>query len=723
MTIKEAFGPAVWVRAKEPADPPFYFLRGVFRVNHAKRATLRVAGLGYFECWLNGKPISDDRFLPLNTDYEARENYPVNEVLSGHRILVPEYDVKDLLRDGENLIAIHFGGGWYDRRGHEAHFGAAKAIWRVFGEDGDGGFDFGSGETDRIAPGFITEYDLISVEAQDLRKEIKRAYEVDFPDGALPFAVKARAPETEYGFSDCPPDRVCERIVPLPPDGARLVYDCGFNLTGTPVVRLFGRAGETVTLRFAEEITQDGALDPAFIHGQRLSLVCSGEEEEARARFTWFGFRYFSIEGPGEVRCVETVHTDVKSAAAFTCDDDTLNWFDRAFKTTQLMNMHGGVPSDCPHKERRGYTGDGQLVCRAAMIAFDAERFYRKWIGDILDCQDRRTGHVQYTAPYVRSGGGPGGWGSAIVEVPYQFYKRCGDLDTLKKCYPAMLRYFDYLDLKSVNRLVAADKEGEWCLGEWCTPEATVLPPPFVNNYFYIKALTRCMEIAPLVGGAADLPELEARRQAAAEALTAAYHNPMDGSFLGCRQGANAFAVDIGLGDERTYKNLRAYYEALGGYDTGIFGTEIVTRVLFEHGDGDLAVALLRSEGPHSFAEMKKRGATTIWEYFPGSLRDRSHSHPMFGAVDALLYDHLLGIRQPAGEAGWRRLEIAPVFVRALSSVSGSRDLPAGRVSVSWRREGAGVRLLTVLPPDLPAVLALNGERAPLKAGTNEVLL
>ena len=130
------------------------------------------------------------------------------------------------------------------------------------------------------------------------------------------------------------------------------------------------------------------------------------------------------------------------------------------------------------------------------MNILDGESFYRKWIGDIRDCQDTLTGHVQYTAPYIRSGGGPGGWGCAIVEVPYQFYKHYGDKSVLEECYPQMLRYFDYLESKSHADLVISDKEGQWCLGDWCTPESIVLPAPFVNNYFYIKSLNRCIEIA-----------------------------------------------------------------------------------------------------------------------------------------------------------------------------------------------------------------------------------
>jgi alpha-L-rhamnosidase len=207
---------------------------------------------------------------------------------------------------------------------------------------------------------------------------------------------------------------------------------------------------------------------------------------------------------------------------------------------------------------------------------------------------------VQYTAPYIRSGGGPGGWGCAIVEVPYQYYLHYGDKSVLEECYPNMMRYFDYLEYRSENNLVVTDKEGQWCLGDWCTPKSIVLPAPFVNNYFYIKSLEKCIEIAEIIGRTEDIPTFAERIERRKSAIMAAYFNKWDGNFLGGQQGANAFAVDIGLGDERTYKNMVEYYKKLGGYDTGIFGTEILIRLLFENGYADTALMLLSSEKKNS---------------------------------------------------------------------------------------------------------------------------
>ena len=98
--------------------------------------------------------------------------------------------------------------------------------------------------------------------------------------------------------------------------------------------------------------------------------------------------------------------------------------------------MHYGIVSDCPHRERLWYTGDGQLTCNAAMLLLDSRRLYRKWIRDILDSQDPNTGHVQHTAPFYGGGGGPGGWGGAVVIVPYTFYRHFKDRELLAECWP-----------------------------------------------------------------------------------------------------------------------------------------------------------------------------------------------------------------------------------------------------------------------------------------------
>lgn len=757
MNRSEVFGAAQWVCAgayahktsvtADPAGTPhFPVLRSRFAAGSAiKKATLRVLGLGFFHCYINGRRVSEDQFLPLNTDFEARDNYPTNEVLTGHRIYVPEFDVTSLLHPGENTLALHFGGGWYTFNDAgdwndfsdggdwftdpTARFGDPKAIFRLVIEDETGAHEAVSSTADRIGASFVATYHFTQTENQDYTAWDDACLGEDFNDAAWPCAQPAKEPDTEYLFSDCPADRF-EPLTPavcLLREGDTACYDAGKNASQIPVLRITAPAGEKVTVYFSEARTPEGkphcaaALDNndrCFGWNQSFSVISDGKERIVQPAFTWFGFRYFSVTGSAEVLGTRMVHTDVAVTAEFECDNDDLNWMFQAFVNTQLSNMHAGIPSDCPHIERRGYTGDGQLICHAAMDILDARAFYRKWIEDIGDCQDTVTGHVQYTAPYTRCGGGPGGWGCAIVEVPWQYYLHYGDIAPADRLYPQMLRYFDFLEAHSENGLVTSDKAGQWCLGDWCTPIQVALPAPFVNNYFYIRSLLRTIEIAKLTGREADIPMLEARVEARRAAVKAAYFNTWDSNFIGGLQGANAFALDMGVGDETTLKNMVKYYTADGCYDTGIFGTEIVTRVLFERGEGELAARLMTARTGNSYAGMRDAGATTLWEYWPAGNHIRSLNHPMFGAVAGCLFDWLLGIQ---GTPGYTTLRIAPVLPSCLQHARGKRVLPTGEVRVAWQKKDGTAEFTVTVPEGVPAVLVFNGTEYPLTAGENRI--
>ncbi len=725
MKQQDYFGSAQWLCAgsAEKSAYAFPLLRSRFTCTGARKATLRVIGLGFFQCRLNGQNVTEELFLPLSTDFEARDNYPRNEIITGHRIYVPEFDVTDLLREGENLLTIHFGGGWYTFS--EGYFGEPKAIYQLTVETDEGVQTFVSSERDKIGGSFVTDYYFTRHETHDYTDFNDAAYTLDFDDSAWENAALAKPLDTEYLTTDCPADTVDKVIIPTVShrNENEITYDCGQNLSGFPVLRLRGACGEKVEVTFSEEKLADGTIDPTYIHSQRFTVTCDGGERIVHPQFTWFAFRYFSVKGAADVEEVRFIHTNAPVTAEFHCDNETLNWLYKTYLNTQLCNMHAGIPSDCPHLERRGYTGDGQLACHAVMDVLDAKAFYAKWIEDIADCQDVKSGHIQYTAPYMLSGGGPGGWGCAIIEVPYQFYRHYGDAAPMTKLYGQMLRYFDFLEEHSQNNLVTTDMPGLWCLGDWCPPIQVILPAPFVNNYFYIKSLYRMIEIAGLTGHEADIPTFESRISERKQATMDAYFNKWDGHFLGGMQAANAFAVDIGIGDERTYGQLVQYYRELGRYDTGIFGTDLVTKVLFEHGDGDLAVDLLTSTDPISFEGMRLAGATTIWENWPHATWDRSHNHPMFGAVAAYLFDYLLGIRQEDGKAGYGDIVIAPVLVDKLGEVSGKRTLPGGEVSVAYKKQDGKVTFTIAVPAGVKAVFRYGNEKRTLEAGCTSLVL
>ena len=719
MERKDIFGSAEWV-CFDGCAVSVNARKTIFVGGAIEKAEIAVIGLGFFELYLNGKKVSDDLFLPLNTDFHARqlmrEDGPFAEV-THHRIYATQYDVTGFLTGGENCLGVMLGNGWYADE-HQEKFGEKKLIFRLTLSYADGRTEeIVSGNNVKWQPGFVKKYRLTKGETHDYNGYDDRCFLPGFDDGGWANAFPCDFPQTEYGFSDCPPDRV-ERIIHptvIREENDVKVYDIGLNTTGTPILKLTGGAGETVRVTCAEEKTDDNNVTKdTCCWGQISEFISDGKEREVRLRFTWCAGRYFKVEGSAEVLGFARIFTDVKPASSFCSSHVTLSWLYEAFLNTQLSNMHAGIPSDCPHLERRGYTGDGELAADAVMFTLDARKFYDKWILDISDCQDRVSGHVQYTAPYTHSGGGPGGWGCAIVHVPFVYYRHYGDIGWMRRLYPQMLEYFRFLDEHSENGLIVSDVPHEWCLGDWCTAEEIRIPAPFVNDYFYIRSIDEILSCADAIAlPESDMNMLKEKRAFLVRSVCDAYFDAGTGDFAGNIQGANAFAVDIGLGDGRTFANLAAFYEELGMFDTGIFGTDILTRVLFEHGRGDLAYRLLTSDGCWSFEHIRQAGSTTLWEYWTGR---RSHSHPMFGAVVASLFRYLLGVHLP--EDG-NTFFIEPIYPGCDASFSGSTTLRGEpvRVEIAYANDTAR---FTVETPRMTE-LRFGGKTYPLQAGRNEI--
>ena len=724
------FHNAKWVGLSERTAKSFAVLRGHFDVEVIQKVSLSVLGLGFFKCYINGVCINPDTFLPLSSDFEGSCD-PREEVIAGHRIYVPQFDITPFVRLGKNVIALHFGGGWYTHKCRV--FGLPKAIYHISVEGQDGTQHFVSDEHCHVGGSYVSDYDFVKFETQDYSAWTPCLAD-NFDDSAWDFATVTEALDTEYCVTDCPRDALIEELsVKKIGQGERgIVYDCGQNTTGYPVLEIGAKAGERVSVYFSEGLSPEGGIDPKHAHGQQYEIVSDGTARTAQPEFTWYGFRYFEVVGDAVPKCVKVVHADVSPASSFESDNETLNWTYRTFMHTMLCNMHTGHPSDCPHLERRGYTGDGQLTCHAALSTLDAKAFYEKWMQDIGDCQDVVSGHIQYTAPYIRSGGGPGGWGCAIIEVPYQLYLHYGEKDILAKYYDNMRRYIDYLESHSEFGLVTSDKAGEWCLGDWCGPiilypekditshnQQVMLPAPMVNTYFMVKSLNRLCEIARILGRDEDIPAYSEKAETRKRAIQAAYFNTFDGNFVMNVQGANAYAVDLGLGSEKTYANMVRYYQKLGHYDTGIFATDILTRVLFERGETDLAFDLLTNNGTQGFEHWRQNGATTFHEYWDSN-RSRSHSHPMFGAPVAYFFEYLLGIGQKAGTAGYTSLVIAPQIVSKCNRMSGIMKTPNGTVAVGYVKENGRIRFKITIPTGTEAIFRYAGQEYSPETGENE---
>ncbi len=722
LTQKEAFGEAQWIAPTNTEVCPLF--RKDFEIEKTDSATMDIIGFSSFVFYVNGKRAHDDYFLPLATDFEYR-GAPEGEVTS-HRCYLSRYDISDFLKEGKNSIAVLLGDGWYT--GHtgkykEVPYGTKKLCFRIALKSGDK-VKYIHSDTDAVwRESYVKYSDLNFGEDQDFSDYRDEYLTGEITGEGWQSVCEATAPETNYAYTDCPPDRAVEELTAkriAERDGV-ILYDAGKNITGFPVLSTEGYDGE-VELYFSEDIGQDGWLLPMSMHSQRLYYRVYGEKRVLEPCFTWFGFRYFTVKGDAKVTSVKRINCDLPINSHFECDNETLNWLYNAYLLTQLSNMHQGIASDCPHIERRGYLGDGHLTCRPAMMMLDARNFYEKWIGDISDCQDRISGHAQYTAPYTHSGGGPGAFAHGFIRIPYEYYLRYGDDTPLKEMYGQFWEYFRYLEEHSEFDLVTSDKEGEWCLGEWCVPNVksgdtlspsaakpggSFLPPAYVNTVYYVKSLQLMVKIAQEIDKEEDIPTLLERIERKKAIIKAAFYNPNNGSFIGNKEGANAFALDIGLGDERTKESFIAYYEKYPYYDTGIFGTEIVTRLLFEYGRADIACRMLTADSPRGYGEWKRLGATTLWEYWK---EPRSRSHPMFGSTTAFLFEYILGIRQDEQSVGYQRIIIKPALNTELNRASGYITVDGKHIFVGYEKKNSTVTLEVSVPDGIGAVVRLGAK-------------
>ena len=681
-----------------------------------KSALLSICGLGFFEVFINGQKVSDDLLVPAWSDYEPRPArrllYPLRDTVN-HRVYYMDYDIFPYLNQGVNKIEVWVGNGWYNQRARNVE----GDLWYSFPKlafsialanraDDERLIESGEWLTYRLSP--ITFNNVYLGETWDF--DVKSE---NFPVNIVP------PPLGELHLQTSPADGMIREITPklIATQGRRKIYDAGECISGFVI----GKCHGNVRINYADEIDDDFTLNYNSSGGsgqiQRHEYL-NGQGESFRPKFSICAFRYFEVWGEISDLSVAVVHAKVSVTSSFTSNSKTLNWLYETYIRTQLTNLHYGVPSDCPHRERLGYTGDGQITINSAMMMLDAKDFFYKWMEDVRDSQDIFTGHVQHTAPFYGGGGGPGGWGCAIVVLPYIYYQHTGDIETLRRFWPHMKLWIDYMESRCEDGLVTHEEEDGWCLGEWCTPGAVELPEPFVNTYFYIKSMQQMIEIGEILNDRSTMKMLKGRIEDKLKSFVRNYYNDDEQSFLSGIQGADAFGLDIGIFSDGLLERLNQKYDAHPEYDTGIFGTEIVTRVLFELGYGQTAFNLLTSNKETSFYIMKERGATTLYETWNGNA---SHNHPMFGAVVACLFEYLLGIRRLA--PGYQAVKIAPVPIEGLNHVKGHITTESGIIAVEYTKSNNETIFQVEIGGDIEAEFSYQAVKKSLSKGMNKIVI
>ena len=670
------FEQAKWITCGDAESNPLIFKKITAR--GVSRARISICGLGFYELFINAQRVGNEFFKPAFSDYSSRDlssfTYPLNDITS-HTVYYNVYDITAYLKTGDNILSVILGNGYYrqKRRLDEGDTSFNDKLILAFEIE----LEYPGGEkeyilsdgTESFIKSFIVSDNLFYGETQDCSS-------FSFPtESTFRSAEKVgvtSAPDGEIKRQNCPFDRIVRSIVPeiVYADGERIVYDVGENVTGHVE---FLSEGESVLISHSE-VMNGNALDFTSTGGDSQIYRCAYENTSIGQRlfpyFSWGGFRYFEVKGRAKDVKVNVIHADIPVIATFKSDNQTLNWLFDSYIRTQLNNMHCGVPTDCPHRERLGYTGDAQLTIESALLTLDARDFYKKWFADLRDCQDKRDGHVQHTAPFCGGGGGPGGWGGAMILAPYYYYVVTGDKTVIEENFDNMIRYIDCMKTFLRDGLIVKEREKGWCLGEWGTPGKVEIPEPFVNTYYYIVCLEKLSFLSSEIGEKIDCSvEIENSKKA----LIREYYDSKSNSFCNGIQGADVFALNLGLGNKDMEERVLSHYRETGVFDVGISGLSVLSEYLVKSGNIQVLFDLLITEKYPSFSYMKEHGASTIWEAWDGSC---SHDHPMYCSFIKQFFYGFLGIK---AEVGLKNIRISPLYIDGLKFVEGSIKTGEGK--------------------------------------------
>ena len=279
-----------------------------------------------------------------------------------------------------------------------------------------------------------------------------------------------------------------------------------------------------------------------------------------------------------------------------------------AYLRTQTANFHGSVSTDCPHRERLAYTGDGQVVVESSLYSFDMTQFYRKWFDDINDARNKKSGYVPHTAPFGGGGGGPA-WGSAYLIMPWAYYCFYGDTTILSQHYEGMKQWVHYLSTRTDERgIVVREEPDGWCLGDWCTPgnRKIELPESLVNTAYYYHCASLLSKIETVLGKTKERQETERLCEEIRHNFNTVFFNPATHHYWEGRQGADIFPLAFGIVPESEKEAvLQALLSSLKKtnyhFDTGILATPLLLKVLSENGYTDIAFRLMNQRDVPGF--------------------------------------------------------------------------------------------------------------------------
>ena len=700
--------------------PPPPYLRKSFSVEKAlKRATAYVSALGLYELRINGKRVGEDYFTPGWTDYPTRVYYQT-------------YDVTEMIKRGGNSIGAILADGWYAGYvgfgGKRERYGSEpRLLVQLEIESADGSKKIiKTDKTWKASYGPILEADFLMGETYDAGREISGWDKYDFDDSswnAVAVTNHIKGKLQSY------PGVTVKKMLELKtkkrtePKKDTFVFDMGQNFAGWARLKVKGKAGTKVVLRYAEMLNPDGTI---YTDNLRLALctdtyTLKGTGQEIwEPRFTFHGFRYVEVTGyPGKPSLDAVtgivVHSATPPSGSFECSSDMVNQLYSNIVWSQRSNFIE-VPTDCPQRdERLGWTGDAQIFIRTATYNMDVAAFFTKWLVDLEDAQSTEGAFPDVVPRKCAMGDGTAAWGDAGVICPWTIYEVYGDTQIIKKHYNSMKKWIAYLKKNSKDLLRPASGYGDW------VSIASDTPKDVISTAYFAYSSRLLSKMAAAVGKDNSAEKYEKLFQKIKNAFNKAYVSD-DARIKGDTQTSYVLGLHFDLLPENK-RRLAAEHlvEAIKKKDwhlsTGFVGLSYLLPTLTETGRLDIAYQLLTNDTFPSWGYSIKNGATTIWERWDGWTEDKgfqtpnmnSFNHYSFGAVGRWLFGTVAGIDTDG--PGYKKIIIRP-RPGEIKSAKASYESIHGKIVSEWRIKSNKFTLNVTIPANTTATVYVPAARA-----------
>jgi alpha-L-rhamnosidase len=682
------------------------YFRKEFNVSDkVKKATLYISGLGLYEAYINAGRIGEQVLSPTPTDYSKVVKYNV-------------FDVTTQLKEGNNAIGVTLGNGRFFtmRRRNVRNFGFPRMILQLEIEYADGSSQtIISDDSWKVtADGPVLANNEFDGEEYDARKEFPGWNAPGFDDSKW---LPAQLVDAPGGKLEAQINRNIKVMETLHPKSIKeiqpgiFVMDMGQNMVGWLRMKVKGKTGDEVKLRFAEMLNEDGMLYVANLRGAIATdkYILKGDASETWSpSFIYHGFRFVEISGfPGAPAVDDfeglVVYDEIETTGEFETSNETINQIYRN-ACWGIKGNYRGMPTDCPQRdERMGWLGDRAVGSHGESFIFDINNLYAKWLDDIEQSQ-REDGSVPDVAPnYWSVYSDNMTWPGAYVIIANMLYEQYGNREPIEKHYASMKKWIHYMEDKYLKEnIMTKDTYGDWCMPPE-SPELIHSQDParktdgaVLSTTFYYRILCLLQKFALLLENKDDAETFAQKAEIIKNAFNDKYFNKETKQYSNNTVTANLLPLCYGMTPdeykEAVFKNIvdKTVNESNGHVSAGLVGIQWLMRGLSVYGRPDLAYQIATNRDYPSWGYMIENGATTIWELWNGNTANpemNSGNHVMLlGDFIVWLYEYLAGIQNNPDSAGFREIVMKPYPVEGLNYVKASYKSPRGLIKSEWTK-------------------------------------